>query len=197
MPKSIRQVSDKISAAIIVSARAHEGQYRKGSTTPYVEHPFSVALITQEYIDDEDVFISALLHDILEDVNENKYSRSDMQRDFGTSVLGIVEDVTEPAITEPTEEAWLERKRGYINHLAEVNDIRPLIVSTADKIHNMSEIIHEYERIGGKVWDSFNADRKREIWFYESVLEVLKEKIIPQEAIEDYEEKLAKLKKLR
>ena len=189
--------SDRISRAIVVSARAHEGQYRKGSTTPYVEHPFSVALITQKYIDDEDVFISALLHDILEDVSESKYSRKDMQRDFGSTVLGIVEDVTEPAITEPTEEAWLERKNGYINHLAEVSDIRPLIISTADKIHNMSEIIYEYEHIGSKVWDFFNVDCKREIWFYESILKVFKDKVLPQEAIEDYEEKFNKLKKLR
>ena len=105
--------------------------------------------------------------------------------------------MTEPNITEPTEEAWLERKQSYIDHLAEISDIRPLIVSTADKIHNMSEIIREYENVGSRVWDFFNVDRKREIWFYEAVLEVLKAKIIPQEAIEDYEEKLTKLKKLR
>ncbi len=189
--------SDKISEAIIVSARAHEGQYRKGSTNPYVEHPFSVALISQKYIDDEEVFIAALLHDILEDVSDKKYSRTDMQRDFGANVLGIVEDVTEPDITEPTEEAWLERKQSYIDHLAEVSDIRPLIVSTADKIHNMSEIIREYENVGSRVWDFFNVDRKREIWFYDSVLEVLKAKVIPQDAIEEYEEKLTQLKKLR
>ena len=189
--------SRRISEAIIVSARAHEGQYRKGSTNPYVEHPFSVALISQKYIDDEEVFIAALLHDILEDVSEKTYSRADMQRDFGSSVLGIVEDVTEPSITEPTEEAWLERKQSYIDHLAEISDIRPLIVSTADKIHNMSEIIREYENVGSHVWDFFNVDRKREIWFYEAVLEVLKAKVIPQEAIEDYEEQLSKLKKLR
>ena len=190
--------SDTISKAIIISARAHEGQYRKGSTNnPYVEHPFSVALISQKYIDDEEVFVAALLHDILEDVSDKKYSRADMQRDFGATVLGIVEDVTEPDITEPTEEAWLERKQSYIDHLAEVNDIRPLIVSTADKIHNMSEIIREYENVGSRVWSFFNVDRKREIWFYESVLAVLKAKVIPQDAVEEYEEKLAKLKKLR
>ncbi len=190
--------SDAISKAIIISARAHEGQYRKGSTNnPYVEHPFSVALISQKYIDDEEVFIAALLHDILEDVSDKKYSRADMQRDFGATVLGIVEDVTEPDITEPTEEAWLERKQSYIDHLAEVNDIRPLIVSTADKIHNMSEIIREYEIVGSRVWSFFNVDRKREIWFYDSVLAVLKAKVIPQDAIEEYEEKLTKLKKLR
>ena len=190
--------SDAISKAIIISARAHEGQYRKGSTNnPYVEHPFSVALISQKYIDDEEVFIAALLHDILEDVSDKKYSRADMQRDFGATVLGIVEDVTEPDITEPTEEAWLERKQSYIDHLAEVNDIRPLIVSTADKIHNMSEIIREYEIVGSRVWSFFNVNRKREIWFYDSVLAVLKAKVIPQDAIEEYEEKLTKLKKLR
>ncbi len=189
--------SSRINDAIRISAHAHDGQYRKGSNTPYIAHPVAVALITQKYINDEDVFVAALLHDVLEDVSEEIYTRSDMKRDFGVDILGIVEDVTEPNITTPTEEAWLERKQGYINHLSEISDIRPLIVSTADKLHNMSEIVREYGNVGSNVWDFFHVDRKREIWFYEAVLAVLKEKIIPQEAIEDYEELLANLKKLR
>jgi len=189
--------SSKINDAIRIAARAHDGRYRKGSTIPYIAHPIAVALITQKYIDDEDVFVASILHDILEDVPEDTYSRNDMQKDFGTDILGIVEDVTEPDISEPTEAAWLERKRSYINHLADISDIRPLIISTADKLHNMSEIIREYENVGAEVWNLFNADRRREIWFYEAVLAVLKDKVIPQAAIEDYEEILAKLKKLR
>ena len=189
--------SEKINAAIRISAHAHEGQHRKGSDIPYASHPYAVALMTQKYVDDEDVFIAALLHDVLEDVPSSVYSRKDMKRDFGASILGIVEDVTEPDITEPTEEAWLERKRGYIGHLGEINDIRPLIVATCDKIHNMTEIINDYSDVGRGVWDFFNVARKREIWFYETVLAILKDKVIPQEAIEDYEDTLTKLKKLR
>lgn len=188
--------SAKVNDAIRISAIAHEGQYRKGSKTPYVSHPFAVALITQKYIDDESTFIAAILHDVLEDVPADIYSRREMINDFGSDILGIVEDVTEPDILEPTEKAWLERKQKYIDHLYDIYDMRPLILSCADKIHNMSEIIREHAIQGGNIWKVFHADRKREIWFYEAVLEALKAKVIPQEAIEDYAEVLTELKKL-
>ncbi len=186
----------KINDAIRTSALVHAGQYRKGSTTPYVSHPYAVALITQNYLDDEATFIAALLHDVLEDVPERIYSRADMKRDFGAEIVGIVEGVTEPDINEPTKEAWLARKQGYIDHLAELSDMRPLIVSCADKIHNMSEIIREYQRSGSAIWDAFHASRAREIWFYENVLAVLSQKVLPLEATEDYTRILKQLKKL-
>ena len=189
--------SPRINDAIRIAACAHEGQYRKGSSTPFIVHPLAVALITQKYYDDEDLFIAALMHDVLEDVPERVYSRNDMLRDFGPDIVGIVEDVTEPDITEPTKEAWQERKQGYIDHLAELSDIRPLMVSCADKIHNMSEIIREYKSSGGAIWNAFHVSRQREIWFYESVLAVLQQKVLPPEAIEEYTEILKELKKLR
>jgi hypothetical protein len=61
----------------------------------------------------------------------------------------------------------------------------------------MSEIINDYSDVGRGVWDFFNVARKREIWFYETVLAILRDKIIPQEAVDDYEATLSKLKKLR
>lgn len=189
--------SPRINDAIRIAAYAHEGQYRKGSSTPFIVHPMAVALITQKYVDDEDTFVAALLHDVLEDVPERVYSRTDMLHDFGADIVGIVEDVTEPDITEPTKEAWQERKQGYINHLAEISDIRPLMVSCADKIHNMSEIIREHKNSGGAIWKAFHVSRSREIWFYESVLAVLRQKVLPPEAIEEYTEILTNLKKLR
>ncbi len=188
--------SQKINDAIRVAATAHEGQYRKGSSTPFIAHPIAVALITQKYIDDEATFVAALLHDVLEDVPERVYSRTDMLRDFGAEIVGIVEAVTEPDITEPTEQAWQERKQSYINHLSEISDIRPLMVSCADKIHNMSEIVREYENSGSEIWKAFHVGRAREIWFYETVLPVLQQKVLPKDAIEEYAKTLTKLKKL-
>lgn len=189
--------SPRINDAIRTAAIAHEGQYRKGSKTPFISHPIAVALITQKYIDDEDTVIAALLHDVLEDVPEQIYSRADMLRDFGPEIVGIVEAVTEPDINEPTKEAWRQRKQGYIDHLAEIYDIRPLIISCSDKIHNMSEIIREHKGSGGAIWDAFHVSRNYEIWFYETVLEMLCQKVLPVEALEEYTELLKELKKLR
>lgn len=189
--------SSRINDAILTSSRVHDGQYRKGDRAPFIAHPVAVALITQKFVDDEDTFIAALLHDVLEDVSPEIYSRSDMIRDFGSDIVNIVENVTEPDITGKTAKAWFERKNGYVIHLSELSDMRSLVVSCADKIHNMSEIIRCSKLTDSTIWNAFYADRSREIWFYEAVLEVLIQKVLPEEAISDYKTLLKKIKGIK
>ena len=152
--------------------------------------------MTQKYIDSEEAFIGGLLHDILEDVPERVYSVDDLANDFGYDILNIVETVSAPDIRTPTQEAWRARKYWYLNSIESSNDIRPLIISACDKMHNMGELAYGYEELGKSIWAYFAAKREREIWFYEAVLEVLKTKILPPEIFEDYEKRLSKLKTL-
>ena len=188
--------SEQINKAIKIAAKLHNGQFRRGSTIPYIAHPFAVALMTQDYIDSEDVFIGGVLHDILEDVPNRIYTAKDLASDFGYDILSIVEAVSEPDIRMPTQEAWRARKYSYLNNIQNTNDIRPLIISACDKMHNMGEIVYGYEDLGESIWTYFAAKREREIWFYDSVLDILKTKIIPPEVIEEYEKRLDKLKQL-
>ena len=188
--------NSRLNLAIRNASRAHQGQYRKGSNTPYIAHPFAVALITQRYIDDEDTFIAALLHDVLEDVPSWEYSRDDILRDFGHDVLSIVEDVSEPALDAPVLAAWTERKNFYINHLSHSHNTKSAIVSISDKIHNMTEILRDYSECGEGVWNNFNVDKGREIWFFEEVFGVVRTKDVPPQAIDDYAELLRRLKRL-
>ena len=189
--------SSRLNHAIRVASRAHEGQFRKGSDTPYIAHPMAVAMITQQYMEDEDMFIAALFHDILEDVPKWTYSRENIREDFGEEVLSIVEDVSEPNIDIPILAAWTERKNYYIEHISQTNNPKSIIVSIADKIHNMSEILREYETKGEDVWQNFHVDKGREIWFYEEVFNRIKNKEgVPEQAIRDYETILEQLRKL-
>ena len=87
------QYSDRINLAIRRVATAHDGQYRRNSATPYVAHPFAVALISQRYISDEDVFIACLLHDVLEDVPERVYSADDIYHDFREEFIKIIKNI--------------------------------------------------------------------------------------------------------
>ena len=61
----------------------------------------------------------------------------------------------------------------------------------------MSEIIREHKNTGGEIWKAFHVGRSHEIWFYETVLAVLRQKVLPPEAIEEYTSILTELKKLR
>ena len=116
--------SERINKAIKVATKLHEGQFRRGSTIPYIAHPFAVALLTQRYADSEDVFIGGILHDVLEDVPNRIYDSNDLAEDFGYDILNIVETVSEPDITAATQEAWRARKYVYLNNIQNTNDIR-------------------------------------------------------------------------
>ncbi|MBO4855153.1 bifunctional (p)ppGpp synthetase/guanosine-3',5'-bis(diphosphate) 3'-pyrophosphohydrolase [Candidatus Saccharibacteria bacterium] len=189
--------SEKVNKAIKIATQLHDGQFRRGSTIPYIAHPFAVALLTQKYIDSEDVFIGGVLHDILEDVPKRIYTAKDLVEDFGYDILNIVQTVSEPNITTPTQEAWRARKYAYLSNIQNSNDIRPLIISACDKMHNMGELAYGYEEHGESIWTYFAAKREREIWFYESVLDALKTKILPVDMLEEYERRLEKLKSLQ
>ena len=191
------EFSERINHALRIAARAHEGQYRKGSDTPYVAHPVAVALISQRYYSDEEVFIAALLHDVLEDVPKWTYSESDMRRDFGDAVTEIVKDVSEPRITAPMLTAWLHRKSSYVEHIAATDNPKSLVVSASDKIHNMAEILREYHEKGEGVWRNFHVDKGHEIWFFDEVFQALRQKTqLGRRAIADYENLLSQLKEL-
>lgn len=55
--------------AICFAARAHAGQVRKGTTTPYIFHPLEAATICATITDDEEVLAAAVLHDVVEDTD--------------------------------------------------------------------------------------------------------------------------------
>ena len=56
-----------IERAIAFATRAHEGQFRKGTTRPYIVHPLEVGEIVASMTDDEEIISAAILHDTIED----------------------------------------------------------------------------------------------------------------------------------
>ncbi|MEI6054297.1 MAG: HD domain-containing protein [Candidatus Saccharibacteria bacterium] len=170
-------ISDRIIKAIEVSAIAHQGQTRKGSNTPYISHPYAVALICQHYNDDEDIFIGALLHDVLEDVSPDIYSADDIRNTFGENVLDLVKGVSEKKTDNNKDIPWEERKIAYIRNLKDIASEGSIIISAADKIHNLKSILSEYEIIGDKIWERFNSKPNEQLWFYGSIADVVEERM--------------------
>lgn len=176
--------SQKINLAIQVASKSHHGQFRKTTTKiPYIAHPIGVMLIGAEYTNDENTLIACLLHDILEDVNPTIYSESDLISDFGNEVLQIVKSVSENKTAGQPKKPWLERKEYYLNLIRNTSDPRPLIVATADKIHNLHDTLEAYhcQSIGEKIWQNFNASKHDQLWFYQSFLAIIINKPIPSE----------------
>ena len=158
--------------AIRIAATAHQKQLRKATNIPYIIHPFSVMLLASEATDDEDTLIACLFHDIIEDVPE-EYSEEQMRADFGERVVNIVRGVTK----DDSLNDWQERSDAYLHHLEHEATDESVLVSAADKTHNLMSMLNDYDLIGGKLWDKFNSGKERQLWWYQSVSAVVRRRL--------------------
>ena len=79
--------------AASMAARFHAGQLRKDEATPYVAHPFRVAMAVRDLfgVDDPAVLCAALLHDLIEDTTADY---DDIHEAFGPEVADVVAVLT-------------------------------------------------------------------------------------------------------
>ena len=159
--------------ALALAVQLHAGQYRKSTQIPYISHLMAVSSMVMEaveYTDFKDkrqeLAASALLHDAVEDQG-NKINIDMIRATFGDLVAQIVNNCTDSF--ETPKKPWKERKTAYIERIAKKSRESQL-VSIADKLHNASCIVNDYEEIGDDIWDRFNADPQDILWYYESLL---------------------------
>ncbi len=74
--------------------RAHFGQTRQGSSTPYIRHPEEVASIVSSWWDNPEDIAAALLHDVPEDTG---FNLRNIREKFGEYVQTTVSWLTNPA----------------------------------------------------------------------------------------------------
>ena len=158
---------NRIEEAIEVAAEAHQGQYRKGTHTPYITHPYAVGLILMEAGCPETVIIAGILHDTVEDTD---LTLGFIQERFGEDIAGIVDGCSENKALR-----WRARKTERIEALRNASP-EVCTVTCADKLHNLRTIISEYDVIGDAVWERFHGGVEDQAWYYRSVLEAISER---------------------
>ena len=179
--------TDKINLALKIAAKAHSGQYRKGTNIPYISHPVAVGMIIGQYTNDETTIVAGILHDILEDVNPAIYSEADMRRDFGDEITDIVKDVSEPKTAGQPKLPWKERNESYLKRLGNSYYIEAYIVAVADKIHNLTDILKDYDQFGDEIWHRFNTSEQDILWYYREVFYLIKNEPVPIELKRHFE----------
>ena len=111
--------------------------------------------------------IAALLHDTVEDQG-GPATFEEIKRNFGDEVARIVEECSDT--DEEPKPPWLERKRKYVNHLAEVGE-DTLLVSVADKLDNARSMSRDYHTHGPSLWERFNRKNPQDhLWYYGELL---------------------------
>ena len=118
--------------AASLAARFHHGQLRKDGATPYVAHPFRVAMIVRHAfnIDDEVALAAALLHDVIEDTTADY---DDVLDEGGKDVADAV-----AALTKDVRLAWRVREEDYDQALAR-SSWQARLVKLADVYDNVCD----------------------------------------------------------
>lgn len=160
--------SQRLCDAFALALRLHGGQQRKGTSIPYIAHLMAVCAMVLEHGGDEDQAIAALLHDGPED-HGGRDTLELVRGRFGARVAGIVEACTD-TFDDP-KPAWRPRKEAYLQQLTQV-DRDVLLVSLADKIHNLSSIVAHYREHGEKLWKRFAGKKEGTLWYYRSLREL-------------------------
>lgn len=155
---------NQIEEAIEVAAEAHHGQYRKGTSTPYITHPYAVGLILMEAGCPEVVIIAGILHDTVEDT---ELTLDFIRERFGDTVADIVDGCSENKALR-----WRARKTERIEALRTASP-EVCTVTCADKLHNLRTIISEYDDIGDSVWERFHGGVEDQAWYYRSILNAI------------------------
>ena len=173
--------SDRINHAFAYAAKHHDRQVRKGTRLPYLTHPANVAVILTRYGQDEETVLAGILHDVIEDCVNEKYTGETLEQrigeKFGATVLDTVLAVTHRRLDDDgVELSSEERKDDYLDRLAQASD-RARWVCAADKVHNGSSIIADLKRtqFPETVWGRFNVGREGTVRWYRRVYERLAE----------------------
>ncbi|MDO5511374.1 HD domain-containing protein [Corynebacterium sp.] len=164
-------LTPRLMNAMNTAATAHRDHTRKGSGIPYVSHLFAVMYLVASETDDEDLLIAALLHDALEDVPEN-YSEEQMRADFGDRVAGIVLDLSK----DDSLPDWQDRSNAYLDHLENHASEEAVLISCADKLHNLMSILDDHAAQGDALWERFNSGQERQRWWYGEVHRVVEKR---------------------
>lgn len=162
-------MKNTIFKAIELAAKAHSGQYRKGTKLPYLVHPLNVATILIDHQASDEIVIAGVLHDTVEDTD---VTLEEIREQFGNKVANLVEGASEP----DKSLSWEERKQHTIDYL-KTAPADQLLVVLADKLDNVTAIRRDFEKYGDSLWSRFKRPKKKQAWYYQSLVDVFNSEV--------------------
>lgn len=144
--------------ALLDAEHYHHEQARKGTDIPYISHPLAVCSLVLEAGGTETEAIAALLHDAAEDADAGgELILRAIEANYDAEVATIVSECSDALPGKGEEKPpWLKRKQTYISRLRDAG-ASSMLVSAADKLHNLRAIYSDFQELGDRIWNRFNA----------------------------------------
>lgn len=159
--------------AIIFATNAHSGQFRKGTTIPYILHPLEAGAIVATMTTDPEVIAGAVLHDVVEDTDATVQQIEDV---FGERVAMLVASESENKREHlSSESTWKIRKQETLDHLQSA-PLEVKMIALGDKLSNLRAIYRDYRVLGDDLWQRFNQkDKYEHAWYYGGIINCMDE----------------------
>ena len=124
--------------ALDFAVELHAGQKRK-SNEPYIIHPLSVAqILSQDLgVKDPSLLASALLHDVVEDVEH--ITLEDIKQHFGNVVAELVDGCTKMSLQRLDRTTLVDRTHSKLL-LSSSRRLGILLIKMADRLHNIKTL---------------------------------------------------------
>lgn len=171
----------KVEEAIHFMVKANKGQKRKNENIDKSFHSMIIYSMLREFTNTEDVLVSALLHDV---INDTEYGYEEIEERFGTLVADMVSDLSEDmSITK-----WLDRKKNYIRRLRSNYDVNVINIMLADKLHNLISNYENFLKVGDKIWKNTGGSKEENKWLYRETYNIAKSKNANKDLLKRYKE---------
>lgn len=157
---------EQIYKAMEYAAQKHQGQFRKGTTIPYIVHPFEVMEILKENNADKTTIVCGILHDTVEDTDATIEEISQL---FGEEVANLV-----GFESEIKSLPYIERKTEHMNRVRKA-PLHAKMVNCADKLSNLKSMYLDYIYIKDEMWTRFKGTKEQIKWYYSLAIDCFNE----------------------
>lgn len=171
--------------AIEFATQAHAGQIRKITGFPYIIHPLNVGNLLMQNKASQDIIVSGILHDTIEDT---VITYENLKDTFNQHIADLVLSVTEGDKSLD----WTTRKMNSLTKYKSATEDTLLILS-ADKIDNLNSIASELVHFGPSIWESFTKPKSDQKWYYQELLNIFKSHHFPYPHLIQEMERLSQL----
>ena len=171
----------KVEEAIHFMVKANKGQKRKNENIDKSFHSMIIYSMLRDFTTTEDVLVSALLHDV---INDTEYGYEEIEERFGTLVADMVSDLSEDmAIAK-----WIDRKKDYVKTMRANYDVNVINIMLADKLHNLISNYERYLKMGDKIWKNTGGTKDENRWLYRELYTIAKKKEANSNLLKRYKE---------
>ena len=194
--------------AITDAGRIHKNQKRKNSTkhVPYFCHLLGVSSIILEYGGSEIQAAAGMLHDCIEDQN---ITYEYLLTNYNEEIAEIVKGCTHEKIdkTQP-KELWpdliKEKRIKTFIYYKQISKDKPqyydgiMLVSVADKLHNIRSLLKEVREQGRNAFNAFKGGRDVTLFYFDGLVDCFEQSsIIPvQDIVVEIKAIIEKIKQL-